>query len=318
MWLEHELVDVIAKSAMLGHEARVIDLADHERALVWIDGRFDRVLSSGTYIAWTFEKNVRVDVVDIRGARLDRADLNTILASASGAAHLMPVTVETGKLGLLWLDGVLTATLAPGRYAFWRAAGVIRYHEADLREQVLDIAGQDIITADKVTLRINAVLTWKVVDPVTSVTATGDVAQTLYRSAQLALREVIGASELDELLASKDDAASRIAQVASARADELGIRVISLGIRDIILPGDMKEMLNRVAEAKKAAEASLITRREETAAMRMQANTAKLLESNPTLMRLRELEVLEKVAGTADLRVTLGEGGLAEKIMKLL
>ena len=71
-----------------------------------------------------------------------------------------------------------------------------------------------------------------------------------------------------------------------------------MGIRDVILPGDMKELLNKVTEAKNAAEANLIARREETAAMRSQANTAKLLEDNPTLMRLRELEVLERVAAS--------------------
>lgn len=318
VWLEHELLDVIAKSGRLGDEARVIDLADHERALVWVDGRLDRVLGTGVHIAWTVARDVRVEVIDIRSVSLARKDLATILATASGVMHLLPVVVETGRMALVWVDGVLHAQLQPGRYAFWRAAGVIRVHEADLREQVLDLAGQDIITADKVTLRINAVLTWKVVDPVRSVTATSDVSQALYRSAQLALREVIGTSELDALLANKDDAANRIATAASTRAGELGVRIISLGVRDIILPGDMKEMLNKVTEARKAAEASLITRREETAAMRMQANTAKLLESNPTLMRLRELEVLEKVAGSADLTVMLGEGGLADKVMKLL
>ena len=83
---------------------------------------------------------------------------------------------------------------------------------------------------------------------------------------------------------------------------------MSLGIRDVILPGEMKDLMNKVTEAKKAAEATLITRREETAAMRSQANTAKILESSPTLMRLRELEMLEKVAEKANLKVVLGEG----------
>jgi DNA transposition AAA+ family ATPase len=93
---------------------------------------------------------------------------------------------------------------------------------------------------------------------------------------------------------------------------------VSAGIRDVILPGDMKELMNKVTEAKKAAEASLITRREETAAMRMQANTAKILESSPTLMKLRELETLERVADKANLTVVLGENGLADRVVKLL
>ena len=76
--------------------------------------------------------------------------------------------------------------------------------------------------------------------------------------------------------------------------------------------------MNKVTEARKAAEASLITRREETAAMRMQANTAKILETNPTLMKLRELETLEKVANKANLTVLLGDEGLAGKVVKML
>ena len=96
------------------------------------------------------------------------------------------------------------------------------------------------------------------------------------------------------------------------------MELISVGIRDIILPGEMKDLMNKVTEAKKAAEANLIVRREETAAMRSQVNTAKLLQDNPTLMRLRELEVLEKVAATAKLNVVLGEKGLADRVVNLL
>ncbi len=76
--------------------------------------------------------------------------------------------------------------------------------------------------------------------------------------------------------------------------------------------------MNRVIEARKAAEAAVITRREETAAMRSQANTAKLLEQNATLMRLRELEVLEKIASTSNLSVVLGEKGLADRVVNLI
>src|SRR6185437_14961765 len=94
--------------------------------------------------------------------------------------------------------------------------------------------------------------------------------------------------------------------------------VLSAGVRDVILPGDMKELMNKVTEARKAAEANLVTRREETAALRSQANTAKLLADNPVLMRLRELEVLEKVATAGHLNIVLGEKGLADRVVNLL
>jgi regulator of protease activity HflC (stomatin/prohibitin superfamily) len=134
----------------------------------------------------------------------------------------------------------------------------------------------------------------------------------------LAVRAVVGTRELDAILAEKDAVAAELEAAVRGRAAGFGLAVTGLGIRDIILPGEMKDLMNKVTEAKKAAEANLIARREETAAMRNQANTAKLLESNPTLMRLRELEVLEKVAGNSKLNVVLGEKGLAERVVNLL
>jgi len=129
---------------------------------------------------------------------------------------------------------------------------------------------------------------------------------------------VIGGRELDSFLTAKDGVAKELEELLRPRATTLGFELIAVGIRDVILPGEMKTLLNRVTEAKKAAEANLIVRREETAAMRSQANTAKLLEDNPTLMRLRELEILEKVAASSKLNVVLGEKGLAERVVNLL
>jgi regulator of protease activity HflC (stomatin/prohibitin superfamily) len=94
--------------------------------------------------------------------------------------------------------------------------------------------------------------------------------------------------------------------------------VRTVGIRDIILPGDMKILLNQIMEAQKAAEANVIKRREETAAMRSQANTAKLMEDNEVLMKLRELEVIEKIAQTSNLQVVLGDGSLKARLLKLI
>ncbi|MFC1766119.1 SPFH domain-containing protein, partial [Planctomycetota bacterium] len=140
----------------------------------------------------------------------------------------------------------------------------------------------------------------------------------IYREIQLALRALVGERELDTLLSDKHAMAAELSELVRSRAENLGLEIVSLGVRDIILPGDMKDLLNKVTEARKAAEANLISRREETAAMRSQANTARLLENNPVLMRLRELEVLETIAGQAKLSVVLGEKGLADRVMNLL
>ncbi|MCG8587424.1 MAG: slipin family protein, partial [Pirellulales bacterium] len=190
--------------------------------------------------------------------------------------------------------------------------------EIDMRETMIDAGGQELMTADKVTLRLNAVVGYRIVDARKAVTAADDARQALYREAQLALRAVVGVRDLDTFLTDKDAVAREVEEQIVGRAGELGLEVVSVGVRDVILPGDMKDLMNKVTEAKKAAEANLIARREETAAMRSQANTAKLLESNPTLMRIRELEVLEKIATDGKLNIVLGEKGLADRVVNLL
>jgi regulator of protease activity HflC (stomatin/prohibitin superfamily) len=318
LWLNHKDLDVIAKSAALGDEARIVDLKDHERAVVWADGRIGAVLKPGLYALWTVFHDVRVEVFDARVVRLEHADL-PVIAQARGAAPLLEaVTVEAGHAGLFFKDGHHEATLAPGAHAFWKGVAKARILDVDLREQVVDVAGQEIMTADKVTLRLNAVVTFKVADPLKAVSTVEDYRQALYREAQLALRGVIGTRELDALLSDKDAVARELDGIVRSRVAGFGLEVVALGIRDVILPGEMRDLMNKVTEAKKAAEAALITRREETAAMRSQANTAKILESSPTLMRLRELEVLEKVSEKANLTVVLGEKGLADRVVKLL
>jgi regulator of protease activity HflC (stomatin/prohibitin superfamily) len=317
-WLVHKDLELIVKSGILGNEAVVLDLRDYERALVWIDKRFSGIVEKGLHAIWTTDHEVRVEILDARPMQLVHADLPVITRSDRAGVLLEVLNVEPGHAGLWFRDGAYQATLEPGTYAFWKGVGKLKLYDVDLRELVLDISGQDIMTADKVTLRLNALVTYRITDALRSVTEVDGAGQALYRAVQLALREAVSAKELDTLLVSKDTLTRELAEMIGPRAAELGITVVTTGIRDIILPGDMKDLMNRVTEARKAAEASLITRREETAAMRMQANTAKILESSPTLMKLKELEVLEKVAAKANLTVVLGDEGLSSRMVKLL
>jgi regulator of protease activity HflC (stomatin/prohibitin superfamily) len=313
----HEKLDLIVKSGELKGRALVVDLKDDQRGLVWVDGRFSGVLPAGLYAYWSGPRDVRVEVVNARLPRFEHEDLK-VIARGPISPLLDVCTVGRGCVGVLFLDGEYIETLPPGRYAFWKGAADARVVEVDLREAALDVGGQEIMTADKVTLRLNAVVTYRVADARRAVCATDDAKQALYRETQLALRAVVGARELDALLSDKDVVARETEEMLRRRADELGLAVLSTGIRDVILPGDMKELMNKVTEARKAAEANLVTRREETAAFRSQANTAKLMADNPVLMRLRELEALEKIAAAGHLNVILGEKGLADRVVNLL
>jgi regulator of protease activity HflC (stomatin/prohibitin superfamily) len=317
-WLVHKDLDLIVKSGLPEDEATVLDLKDHERALVWIDGRFERVLCPGLYALWTKFRKVRLEVIDARSIRFEHPEMNVILSSPGVDKLLETFVVEEGFSGIFFRDGEYVRTFGPGRYLFWKDAGRMRFQLVDMRENLLDISGQEILTGDKVTLRLNAVAAFRVIDPRKAVCEVENYQQALYREAQLALRGLIGGRGLDSLLADRETVSRELEENLRKRAAGFGIQLVSVGIRDLILPGEMKDLLNKVIEAQKAAEANLIVRREETAAMRSQANTARLLENNPTLMRLRELEVLERVAGGSELKVVLGEKGLAERLVNLL
>jgi regulator of protease activity HflC (stomatin/prohibitin superfamily) len=317
-WFVHEKLDVIVKAGVLSDRALVLDLKDYERALVWVDGRFSHVLPPGLYAYWTTFCDVKAEVVDARTVRFEHADLPVIAKAPLAERVLETVTVPAGHVGIWFRDGRFVEALPAGRYVFWKNLADVKVMPVDTREQILDVAGQEIMTADKVTLRLNALVTYRVADARLAVSVADDARQVLYREAQLALRALVGARELDNFLADKEGVVEELADGLRRRVPAVGLEVIAVGIRDVILPGEMKELLNKVTEAKKAAEANLIARREETAAMRSQANTAKLLQENPTLMRLRELEVLEKVAASAKLSVVLGDKGLTERVVNVL
>ncbi len=317
-WLAHEKLDLIIKSGALQDRAVVLDLKDNERALVWIENRFSHILPAGLYAYWTGQKQVRVEVINIRSVRFQHEQFKVIVQSPLASKTLDVCTIQRDHVGVLFIDGRYVETLPPGEYAFWRGPADAKVIEVSQRETMVDVGGQEIMTADKVTLRMNAVVNYKIVDARKAVSQTDDFRQALYRETQLVLRSVIGVRELDAFLTDKDAVAKDIEDNVRRRAGELGLEIASVGIRDVILPGDMKELMNKVTEAKKAAEANLIARREETAAIRSQANTAKLLAETPTLMRLRELEALEKIASSSKLSIFLGDKGLAEKVVNLL
>ena len=122
----------------------------------------------------------------------------------------------------------------------------------------------------------------------------------MYRELQFALREAVGTRTLDELLEDKQIIDEVVSKQVQGRLSSFGMEIASLGVKDIVLPGDMKTILSRLVEAEKSAQANVIRRREETAATRLLLNTAKVMENNPVALRLKELETLERVAERID------------------
>ena len=315
---EHDLLKVLAEDARLASRLTLVDLKDDERALVWIDGRLGAILGAGLHAFWNVKASIEVERFSLDRPRLEHPRLEAIVGFPGGAQHFNGVRVQSHERVMLFRDGQLIDQVGPGQYVFWRGGAAITWKSVDLREQVEDIQGQEIMTSDKVTLRMNLVVTHRVTDPVKAVTEVVDFSQALYREAQLELRAAVGGRTLEKLLADKDEVGGEIRNRLASRAAEFGVTVSGVGLRDIILPGDMKTILNEVILAQKQAEANLIRRREETAAARSQANTAKLLAENPVLARMKELEALQEILSGADATFVLGSGDLAEQIGGLI
>jgi regulator of protease activity HflC (stomatin/prohibitin superfamily) len=314
---EHAMLDVYLRNRALADALTVVDLRDNERALIWKDGRLAYILGPGRHAFWNEPYALEVEVFDASNLRFNHPRLDTIVAHADAARLLLGVDVDEHEDVLLFKDGRLIETLGRGRHVFWKNVGKVTWKAVDRREQTADVAGQEIMTADKVTLRVNLLVVYQVSDAVKAVTTVADYAQALYREAQLALRAAVGTRLLDALLADKESVGGEVKNAIAARAAEFGVIVRSVGLKDIILPGDMKTILNQVIEAEKSAQANLIKRREETAAARSQANTAKLLAENPVLARMKELEVLKDVLEGAKLTFVLGERDLVGQIRRL-
>lgn len=315
---EHKLLDVLVAGDALGDALKVVELSDTERALVWRDGRLFAIVGPGRHAFWRSPYRIDVEVFSVRDVRFEHPKIEAVLAHAGSNALLEAVRVEAQHKLLLYRDGELLDVLGPGLHVFWRNAGKITWKAVDLREQLADVAGQEIMTQDKVTLRVNLLVVYRVVDPVRAASAVSDYAQALYREAQLALRAAIGGRGLDSLLADKDAVGREVRASLARRAEEFGVAVVSVGLRDIILPGEMKLILNQVIEAEKQAQANLIRRREETAAARSQANTARLLAENPLLARIKELELLGEILAGTKATFVFGSGDLANQVRSLI
>ncbi|MBI3273293.1 MAG: slipin family protein [Planctomycetes bacterium] len=216
------------------------------------------------------------------------------------------VTIQEFEKGVLFRKGRLIGVLGPGEYRIWKLWHRERLEKLDLRIRTLVIGGQEMMTSDKVTLRLNALVKYRIEDATAAVVRVEKWAEQLYADAQLALRGELAAQTLDELLAAKGTLGARARELLAPIAAEYGVRILDLGLKDVILPGEMKSILNQVIEARKRAEAAVIERREEVSAIRSQVNTADLYAKNPTLMRLKELEALQGILGGPGRTFVLG------------
>jgi regulator of protease activity HflC (stomatin/prohibitin superfamily) len=310
-----DYVDILLDSApaSVTDHFVIANISDDEVGLVYYNGRLSRVLPPGTrQLFWREPQAVVVNVINYReqprvpeavAGLLSRRDtaLNSIRHGTVAATR-----IAQGTVGLVMVDGVLVEMLQPGFAMYWQFDREVKIRVTQTRVVTSEVCGQEILTRDRVSLRINLSAAYQIVDPMKAETVVADADEYIYRELQLALRRAIGTRSLDELLADKKSVDQVIEASVAEPLTSVGVDIKSVGIKDIILPGEMKDILNQVVLAEKTAQANNIRRREETAATRSLLNTAKLMDENPLLIRLKELETLEKVTDRVERLTVFG------------
>ncbi len=214
------------------------------------------------------------------------------------AIKLLPVkrvTVYEYQKGLKYTKGRYRGTLDAGQY--WIVSAFSSIVAVDVRPEFITIQGQDVLSSDGVTLKISLAAEYQVADPNIAVNKNASFKTSLYLSLQMALREIVGKEKIDALLENRSGIGARLMELTSAKASELGLKLISADVKDIMFPGEMKKAFAQAVKAQKDGQAALERARGETAALRNLANAAKTMEDNPNLLQLRALQALAESSG---------------------
>ena len=296
------------------------DIGTREIGLVRKNGRIEDVLLPGTRrLYWKGPVQVQIETMSLDEGLELRPDVAQRLRQLGALARIAAVAeVPAESIGLVFVDGQLVRQLAPGSYAFWNVLKNVLVDVVDLRIQAVDVAGQELLTRDKVTLRVNLAASVRTVDAVAARTRVAKAGDQVYRELQFGLRKAVSGKTLDELLGDKASLDADIFAAVRGKVAEFGVELLGVGVKDVILPGEMREILNGVVQAEKSAQANVIRRREEANAARSLLNTARLIDESPVLMRLKELEALEKIVEKIDkLTVFGGLDGVLKQLVNL-
>jgi regulator of protease activity HflC (stomatin/prohibitin superfamily) len=206
------------------------------------------------------------------------------------------ITVFQYERALLYRDGRLERVLEPGRYRFW-ASERVEVAKVSLREMSHVVAGQGILTADQVEVRITLVAQYRVTDPSLALHAVENYIEQLHQELQLALRDVVAGRTIDQLLQARAEIGTELLRLSAEPAKRYGVELSRVGVRDVILPREVQRVLLLEVEADRTGRAELVKARHEVAAARARANTAKILAESPEVARLQELDALLALAG---------------------
>lgn len=310
-------LDTLLANSEVAKLTSVCEVADQQLALHYTSGKFDGVLRRGKYAFWSVLERHEYQLVDISTPEVAKDVPQYIFAKLPTTVYTK-VEVAQYQKARLYFDQKLIRILDAGTYYFWKNNIRVDVNLVDTRLTRMEITGQEIMTQDKVGLRINFVCNYRITDYVKILTEIDDYAGQMHVAAQLALRDFVGKQKLDDILANKDELSRYAFERLKAKENEFFVEIIDAGVKDIILPGEIRDIMNTVLIAEKRAQANVITRREEVASTRSLLNTAKLMEENPTLYRLKELEHIERICENVGNINLNGNGDVLSQLMGLM
>ena len=310
-------VNLLLRNKQMRELLQVVEIRDNEIALQYENGNFKNVLTPGRFTFWNGLTNFSFEIIDLSTIVIDQKIDKAILNRKELVPYVRVFVVESYQKGVLYVDGNFEKVLSTGAYYFWKNEVSVKVETVDMRQRQLEISGQEILTRDKTGLRVNFIAQFKVVDIEKAVIDNKDYEKQLYILAQLALREFIGTYTLDELLEKKEAISTYVMKALKDKSGALGVQISDCGVRDIILPGEVKDIMNKVLIAQKQAQANVIMRREETASTRSLLNTARLMEDNEMLFKLKEMEFVEKIADKIGEITVAGNGQVIDQLKSL-
>ncbi|MCL2164644.1 MAG: slipin family protein [Oscillospiraceae bacterium] len=287
-------LEVFLRNEDLAKEVEAVDVADETLVLHFVNGKYTGTLASGKYAFFKIHDKHEFMIIDIKTPEVIDEVPRYLFAYIPKTMYTK-VEVSDFQKARLNYDGKFIRLLEPGTYYFWNNGVKVTFGLVDTRSLQMDIAGQEIMTLDKVALRINFVCNYKIKDYVRIHTEIDDYERQIHILLQMALREYVGKYRLDEILENKEQMSSAMLTRLKEKEPEYFVTFSEAGVKDIILPGEVRSIMNTVLLAEKKAQANVITRREEVASTRSLLNTAKLMDENQTLYKLKELEYLEKI-----------------------
>jgi regulator of protease activity HflC (stomatin/prohibitin superfamily) len=202
--------------------------------------------------------------------------------------------VQEYERGVIFRLGRLVGARGPG--LFLLIPGVERMRKVDLRIVTLEVPAQEAITRDNVTVKVNAVVYFRVLDPEDAVVKVLDYSRATSLIGQTTLRSILGQSDLDHLLSERDKINQELQQVIDTQTSAWGVKVTSVEVRDLELPQSMQRAMARQAEAEREKRAKVIHAEGEFSASQQLANAAQVIGSQPATLQLRYLQTLTEIA----------------------